>query len=120
MQIIRWILGRIILLINFFTLPRGVKRSAEQQKKIDKKTQFLALYQYQACPFCVKVRRSLKRNSLTIETRDTKRNKQFQQELIQGGGKLKVPCLRIKEGEEIEWMYESSDIIQYLESRFTN
>ncbi|MBT7717899.1 MAG: glutathione S-transferase domain-containing protein, partial [Halieaceae bacterium] len=36
-----------------------------------------------------------------------------------GGGNLKVPCLRIDQGEQdYEWMYESKDIIQYLEARF--
>ena len=119
MQAIRWILGRIILLINFLTPPRAVKRPVEQQAQIDIQTQSLALYHFQACPFCVKVRRALKRNSLNIETRDAKRSETFKQELLAGGGALKVPCLRIEEGGEVKWMYESSDIITYLESRFT-
>ena len=118
MQVIRWILGRIILLINFLTPPRGVKRPAEHQVQVDTETKFLALYHYQACPFCVKVRRAIKRNSLNIETRDAKRSEQFKEELVQGGGALKVPCLRIEENGETKWMYESSDIITYLESRF--
>ena len=118
MQVIRWILGRIILLINFLTPPRGVKRQAEHQAQVDTETKSLALYHYAACPFCVKVRRALKRNSLNIETRDAKRSEQFKQELEAGGGVLKVPCLRIEENGETKWMYESSDIITYLESRF--
>ncbi|MBV1909072.1 MAG: glutathione S-transferase domain-containing protein, partial [Kangiellaceae bacterium] len=41
------------------------------------------------------------------------------QELIAGAGKLKVPCLKIDEGEgNVQWMFESSDIIRYLERRF--
>ncbi|HAI96784.1 MAG TPA: glutaredoxin, partial [Methylococcaceae bacterium] len=36
----------------------------------------------------------------------------------EGGGKLKVPCLRIEEDGKVSWMYESSDIINYLEDRF--
>ena len=118
MQVIRWILGRIILLINALTPPRGLKRPAEHQAQVDIETQALTLYHYPACPFCVKVRRAIKRNALNIETRDAKRSEQFKQELIQGGGALKVPCLRIKENGETKWMYESSDIITYLESRF--
>lgn len=119
MSVVRWILGRIILLIDFLTTPRGVKRPAEQQNKIDAQTQQLALYHYQACPFCVKVRRSIKRNSLKIEVRDAKRNEQYKEDLIAGGGQLKVPCLRIEENGETKWMYESSDIVAYLESRFS-
>lgn len=118
MQVIRWILGRIILFVNFATPPRGTKRSAEQQAKINAETKGLTLYQYQACPFCVKVRRAFKRHSLNIETRDAKRNEQFKQELVAGGGALKVPCLRIEKNGETQWMYESAVIIEYLESRF--
>ena len=118
MQAIRWILGRIILLVNFLTPPRGVQRSAEQQMQVDNEAKSLALYQYAACPFCVKVRRAFKRNSLTVETRDAKRSELFKQELLQGGGALKVPCLRIDENGTSRWMYESGEIISYLESRF--
>lgn len=118
MQVIRWILGRIILLVNFLTPPRSVKRSAAEQAQIDAETKSLTLYHYQACPFCVKVRRAFKRHSLNIETRDAKRSEQFKQELVQGGGALKVPCLRIEENGSTKWMYESSDIISFLESRF--
>ncbi|WP_240472671.1 glutathione S-transferase N-terminal domain-containing protein [Salinivibrio socompensis] len=29
-----------------------------------------------------------------------------------------VPCLRIDQGGEIQWMYESDDIIEYLRDNF--
>ena len=38
--------------------------------------------------------------------------------LLAGGGDFKVPCLRIGEGKRgFQWMYESRDIIGYLEGR---
>jgi glutathione S-transferase len=67
----------------------------------------------------VKVRRSMKRRSLHIETRDALRNAQARHELLEGGGRLKVPCLRIRDaGHQERWLYESSDIVRYLEDRF--
>jgi glutathione S-transferase len=40
------------------------------------------------------------------------------QDLVQGGGKLKVPCLRIHENsKDTIWMYESSAIISFLKSQ---
>ena len=40
-------------------------------------------------------------------------------ELIRGGGKSQVPCLRIDHpGGTTQWMYESTDIIAYLRRRF--
>lgn len=119
MAIIRWILGSLILSINWLTTPRGIKRDAESQAAINEQTGKLALYHYKACPFCVKVRRQMKRQSLNIETRDVKRSETAKEQLLAGGGLLKVPCLRIENDQgKPQWMYESSDIINYLEGRF--
>jgi len=119
MALIRWVLGRIILLVDFLFSPKGVKRDAQLQSEYDRETSKLSLYQYAACPFCVKVRWAMQRNALKVETKDAKRNPQFAKELVEGGGNLKVPCLRIEENDgTVTWMYESSDIIDYLEQRF--
>ena len=120
MRAVRWILGSLILIFNRLFAPRGVKRSVDSQAGIDAQTAGLILYQYEACPFCVKVRRVMKRQSLHIETRDAKRSDSARDELLAGGGQLKVPCLRIENtAGGADWMYESSDIISYLNQRFT-
>ena len=119
MVVVRAILGALILLLNWIFTPKSIKREVSEQAAIDAQTAKLALYQYAACPFCVKVRRAMKRSALNIETRDAKRNEQFKEELLAGGGRLKVPCLRIEEDNgDVRWMYESGDIISYLEERF--
>jgi hypothetical protein len=39
--------------------------------------------------------------------------------LLEGGGQVKVPCLRITNADgNVEWMYESDDIISYLQKNF--
>ena len=120
MRIVRWFLGNRILFIDFSTTPRGVKRSPEAQAQVDQQTRMLALYQFHACPFCVKVRRAMKRYGLNIELRDAKNNAMYREELEQEGGRIKVPCLRITNDDgSVSWMYESSDIIRYLENSFT-
>jgi glutaredoxin len=118
MKFIRWFLGRVILLLNFVFSPKGVKRSQEAQTNADEKAQSMALYQFEACPFCVKVRRAMKRQSVNIELRDAKNDQQHREELETGGGRIKVPCLRIEKDGQVEWMYESSDIVTYLEKEF--
>lgn len=119
MVVVRAILGALILFFNWVFTPKSIKREATEQAVIDAQTSKLALYQYAACPFCVKVRRAMKRSALNIETRDAKRSEQFKAELLDGGGQLKVPCLRIEdENGDVRWMYESGDIISYLEQRF--
>lgn len=120
MVVVRAILGALILFFNWVFTPKSIKREASEQAAIDAQTAKLALYQYAACPFCVKVRRAMKRNALNIETRDAKRSEQAKEELVAGGGQLKVPCLRIEdENGDVSWMYESGDIISYLEQRFS-
>ena len=118
MKLIRWFLGRTILLVNALFSPKGVKREATEQIRIDALAKGLSLYQFNACPFCVKVRRVMKRLSLNVELRDAMKNETYRQELETGGGRVKVPCLRIEQEGQVKWMYESSDIIAYLEQRF--
>ena len=119
MFVIRWLLGRIIFVIDIIFRPRFYKHSPDIQSQYDSSTKALCLYQFAQCPFCVKVRWSIRRLGLSIELKDAKRNAQYAAELVKGGGDLKVPCLRIeKESGDIEWMYESSDIIAYLSQRF--
>lgn len=117
MAFVRWLLGRLILAINFLTTPKSVIRESQEQAAIDAQTAKMALYQFHACPFCVKVRRLIKRHGLIIELRDAKNNETFKDELTQQGGKYKVPCLRIEQPDDtVKWLYESNDIMAYLET----
>ncbi len=59
----------------------------------------------------------LRKHSLNIEIRDARGNKAHRNELKEVGGKIQVPCLRIeKNNNEIEWLYESKDIVNYLDN----
>ncbi len=121
MFIVRAILGALILFFNWVFTPKSIEREASEQALINAETRKLTLYQYAACPFCVKVRRAMKRSALNIETRDAKRNEKSKDELLEGGGQLKVPCLRIEDNNgDVRWMYESGDIISYLDQRFNS
>ncbi|MFT6300352.1 MAG: glutaredoxin [Saprospiraceae bacterium] len=118
MAVIRWILGSLILFLNWIFSPKSIKRDPFLQAKIDKKAAGLTLFQYAACPFCVKVRRVIKRCNLPIKLVDPRKCDNSREALMQGGGKLKVPCLKIEDGDkEALWMYESSIISSYLESQ---
>lgn len=115
MAVIRWVIGRFILLFDFIFSPSTPKLSAEQKTVLTNKTSHLSLYQLPACPFCVKVRRALKRQGLTLELRNINQNHKYKHELVEEGGKRTVPCLRIAEQDKpVQWLYESNDIIEYL------
>lgn len=120
MKLIRWVLGRLILAVDFLTRPMPIVREQQEQDAIDAKTSGMSLYQFNACPFCVKVRRLIRKQSLKIELRDAKNNAGFKDELTREGGKHKVPCLRIEEGDKgVRWLYSSDDISSFLEKEFS-
>ena len=58
------------------------------------------------------------RLNLPIALKDAKNNPQDRQALLEQGGKIKVPCLRIDEGDTVTWLYDSKVIGAYLEDRF--
>ena len=113
------ILGPILLIADWLTTPRGIERDPAEQQRIDQRTKNLVMYQFFTCPFCIKVRRAIKRLSLNIETRDALHHAPSRRQLLDGGGQVKVPCLRITNADgNVEWMYESDDIISYLQKNF--
>ena len=114
----RWLVGRIVLGVEALTAPTPPQRSPEAQADVDAQTTGLVLYQFRACPFCVKVRHAMRRMGLNIELRDARGDPDSAAELRHEGGRYQVPCLRIEENGEIKWLYESSDIVAWLEQRF--
>ena len=113
-------LGQLIVFLDFITRPRKLKRAPEAQAAVERSAAGLALYQFHACPFCVKTRRTLHKLNVPVTLRDAKNNPQARQDLEQQGGKIKVPCLRIEENGQSTWLYESKAIIAYLNERFAN
>jgi len=116
---LRLVLTPFMLLSEKLSTPESVIRSAEEQVRADEASKDLALYQFKACPFCIKVRKEIARLGLNIETRDAQHNSQHRAALEAGGGRIKVPCLKIQQGDGSErWLYESDEIKVWLQERF--
>jgi glutaredoxin len=116
---LRVILGPFMLLWEWLSRPRGVVRATAAQAEVDRQCRDLVLYEFQTCPFCIKVRQEMRRLSLPIERRDAQHEGPHRDELVAGGGKAMVPCLRITEASgEVRWLYESGAIIDTLRTRF--
>ncbi|WP_067515720.1 glutaredoxin family protein [Endozoicomonas ascidiicola] len=119
LKIIRNVLGYSIAAMDVVTRPRGLKRTPQAQAEVDAQTANMSLYQFTACPFCIKVRRGMHKLGLNIQTQDAMNDPKARQELQENGGKVKVPCLRIQEaGKPDVWMYESGDILNFLQQKF--
>ena len=78
----------------------------------------LALYHYQACGYCARVRALLQQLGIEIELRDILQDRSHLRDLVGATGRQTVPCLRIEGAEETQWMHESRDIVRYLGERF--
>lgn len=118
-RLVRLILTPFMLLGEMLTKPKAVVRTAAEQARVDQATRQLALYQFRACPFCIKVRREIARLGLKIETRDAQHNMAHRAALEAGGGDIVVPCLRIeREDGQTEWLYESEVIKSWLQEKF--
>ena len=116
---LRALVGPILLIINWLTRPKGMVRSPDDQQAIDTRTQQLALYHFPTCPFCLKARRAMRRLSLKIDLRNAQHDAVHRQTLLNGGGKIQTPCLLIMGAAgSSTWMYESKDIMAYLEQEF--
>ncbi len=62
----------------------------------------------------------MKHLNIEFPMRNINADDRYREELVKNGGKQTVPCLRIeKQNGEIQWMYESMDIIAYLDKRFS-
>ncbi|PAU80419.1 glutaredoxin [Halovibrio salipaludis] len=116
---LRLILTPIVLINEKLTRPRAVSRSSEDQARVEHAAGKLALYQFNACPFCIKVRKEISRLGLPIETRDAQNDPDHRAALEAGGGRVKVPCLLIEHDDgEQQWLYESDDINAWLRKQF--
>ncbi len=116
---VRLVLGPILLFADWITTPRGRVRDAAAQQAVDDATRQMTLYQFKTCPFCMKVRRTAKRLSLTIATRDAQHDADARAELLQATGRVQVPTLKIVGPDgAVSWMSESDKIVHYLQERF--
>ncbi len=78
------------------------------------------LYYFTTCPYCIAVRLVMWRLRLSMPLKNIMTDAVTRADLLNGGGKEQVPCLRIEDDNGgVRWMYESADIIRYLRTRFS-
>ncbi len=111
-----WFREILALLPSIVFAP--IKRNTADQKRVDRIANELTLYTLSSCPYSAKVHRHLKQLSISIGVKNLKRCNAYQKELLAGGGRAQVPCLRIETAKESRWLYESQDILNYLDIKF--
>lgn len=74
----------------------------------------LALYHYDACPFCARVREAIAQVGAEVELRDVLVEPERRRELVAARGRGTVPVLRIEDEDGVRWLGESDDIVRFL------
>ncbi len=73
------------------------------------------LYYKPSCPYCKKVFEHMQKLGVSVRSIDISQDEATKLFLKEKGGKVQVPCLLTKEGEEGEkLMYESSVIMEWV------
>jgi hypothetical protein len=76
------------------------------------------LYHFHLSPFSARVRQAIAELQIEIPCFDVLENDVAHAELMAGGRRDLLPCLKIETpGQSPRWMYESADIVDYLKSR---
>ena len=88
-------------------------------KEMSKSGETYQLFKTDLCGFCYRVRSFLDQNNIEVPLRDVNQDPAAFRELLSGGGRTTVPCLRIEREGNVEWMYESSDIMRYLAAQYS-
>lgn len=116
LKLIRKTLGALIITGDrVFPAQAEIQRTDAEKQALAPELAQLALYQFQGCPFCLKVRRAMKRMDLSIRLVNCENEGADRTALEREGGELQVPCLRIdRPGQKTTWLYESDAIIEYL------
>lgn len=80
----------------------------------------LELYQMETCTYCAKVRRKLTELGLSFTAHNPRANEDRMEELLELGGKDQVPFLvaRDQDGAVVETLYESDEILEWLDEEF--
>lgn len=118
-RLLRRLLMPFMLIYAAVSKPKPITRDEKAQSQVNDDCRNLTLYQFATCPFCIKVRKEVHRLALPISMANVQKDADARQALEQGGGRVKVPCLKIEhEDGRTEWMYESKEINSYLQQRF--
>jgi glutaredoxin len=111
-----WYREILAILPTIFSAP--VKRNSGERQRAERLANSLTLYDLSTCPYSAKVRRHLKHLNISITVKNLKRCHIYESELIAGGGRAQVPCLRIETAQGSRWLYKSKDILDYLDKKF--
>lgn len=107
------IYGQIGKVVRLYEQAKFREHIALPKKKLSGHT----LYHFWGSTFSYSVRKFIYESGLDIPFKDVLLDKEAYADLVQLGGRDRVPCLRIETPSGVKWMYESREIISYLKTK---
>lgn len=92
--------------------------SPQEQLLLDRESRRMHLYYCRSCPASIAVKRYCERLGLRVVEKEVERVNAFRNELVNGGGESRVPCLRIDSQDGESWLYSPELIYHYMHQRF--
>jgi hypothetical protein len=97
---------------------RPVERSAHEQLRLDRASRRMHLYFSPCCADSISVKRHCHKLGLRVVEKDVVRVNAYRNELVNGGGDSRIPCLRIEKEGKTDWVYSLESILGYLNQRY--
>lgn len=95
--------------------PKGIRARPSVSER-EQPTELLVLYNFEASPYCKKVRERIHELNLDCHIKNVGKGSARRPELVELGGKMLVPYL-VDPNTDVA-MYESDDILAYLEREY--
>lgn len=118
MKISRHLQGFAFNLADRLIPVKPLSREPLEQSALDRESRRMHLYLSRHCPSSINIKRHCQRLGLRVVEKDVERVDSFRNELLNGGGTPKVPCLRVDGDESSDWFYSQEVILDYLQRRF--
>lgn len=118
MSLTRKLKGKALDIVDRMVPVRPLERSQQEQTLLDRESRRMHLYFTRTCPSSITVRRQCQRLGLKVVEKDVLRVNAYRNELVNGGGVPRIPCLRIDDEQGGRWLYSPETIIDYLKGRY--
>lgn len=119
MNLTRQLKGKTLNLADRLVPAKPVERSREEQTLLNRESRRMHLYYSRNCPASILVKRYFEKTGLHPVSKEVERVDAYRNELVNGGGESRVPCLRVRHGEQDSWIYSPEAILNYLEDKIS-
>ncbi|WP_370293971.1 glutaredoxin family protein [Thalassolituus sp.] len=119
MSLTRHLKGKTLSFVDRIMPVKPLERTPEEQLLLDRESRRMHLYFCPECPSSISIKRYCERFGLHVVQKDVQRVNAYRNELVNGGGESRVPCLRVDGTEGESWVYSPDEILEFINNRFS-